>query len=254
MLKYIFLMAISLFVNQVYADESYDESALNSDFRYETDDEDSDGTCVAYDPFERINRTTFEFNQKVDTYLIRPTAQFYGSYTPSFIKNRVNDFFGNMEDVVSFGNAVLQGKFKKSVNIAGRIVFNSTFGVFGLFDWATKNGMIKHKEDFGQTLYVWGIQNGPYIVWPLLGSSTLRDSTGLVFDALTINPIYNESFLSPVYDHGNVSARNVASASNLVRVREKMLNASDIADTAALDPYDFYRFAYCQHRMNENNK
>ena len=127
------------------------------------------------DPFEDFNRKTFEFNEKLDENILKPIAQTYSKFPPKF-KNGVSNFFNNLEDVETSINQLLQGKPKKSINDLTRFIINSTIGLAGFIDVASKIGLDRHEEDFGQTLAVWGVGQGPYIMLPGLGPSTLRDT------------------------------------------------------------------------------
>jgi phospholipid-binding lipoprotein MlaA len=135
------------------------------------------------DPFEGINRVFFSFNQSLDEAFIKPAARSYEKIMPSFFKNRLGDFFSNLGDVVTGANQLLQFRFDEGFETAGRVVVNSTVGLGGLFDVASEMDLKKGNEDFGQTMGVWGIGQGPYIVLPFFGSTTLRDLTGTVADA-----------------------------------------------------------------------
>ena len=126
------------------------------------------------DPFENLNRKTFEFNENLDEKILKPTATFYSKFPPR-IKKGITNFFNNLEEVDTCVNQLLQGKPKKSANDLTRFVINSTIGLGGFIDVASKIGLERHEEDFGQTLAVWGVSEGPYIMLPGLGPSTLRD-------------------------------------------------------------------------------
>ena len=130
------------------------------------------------DPYENFNRKTFEFNEKLDQKILKPIAQTYSMFPPK-VKNGVSNFFNNLEDVETSINQLLQGKPKKSINDFSRFILNSTIGLAGLIDVASKMGLDRHEEDFGQTLAVWGVGQGPYIMLPGLGPSTLRDTLSL---------------------------------------------------------------------------
>ena len=127
------------------------------------------------DPYENFNRKTFEFNEKLDENILKPIATTYSKFPPK-IKIGVSNFFNNLEDVETSINQFLQGKPKKSINDFSRFLINSTIGLGGFIDVASKIGLERHEEDFGQTLAVWGVGQGPYIMLPGLGPSTLRDT------------------------------------------------------------------------------
>lgn len=187
------------------------------------------------DPWEGVNRAIFSFNDKVDTYTLKPLAQGYQKITPNFIEDGISNVFNNLGDVVVLTNDVLQGKVRDAGIDTSRILFNSTFGVLGFFDVATRMGLQKNDEDFGQTLGAWGIGSGPYVVLPLLGPSTVRDAAGRVPDSLLQ--------LYPYVDH--VPTRNVARAVNVVDLRAGLLSAEKMITG---DKYIFVRNAYLQNR------
>jgi len=136
-----------------------------------------------YDPFESLNRRVYRFNTIVDNNIIEPVIRVYKKIVPLFIRNRFTNFFSNLDDLMVMGNCLLQAKGEKTGNVLARFMVNSTLGIMGLWDPATDFGLIKHNEDFGQTLGVYGVKPGPYIVLPILGPSTLRDSGGKLIDS-----------------------------------------------------------------------
>lgn len=192
------------------------------------------------DPWEPVNRGTFAFNDALDVWLLKPVAQGYDAVMPGPVRTGVANFFGNVEDVWTGVNSLLQGKPGNAVHDFGRVVVNSTMGIAGLLDVASAMGLEKHNEDFGQTLAVWGVGNGPYVVLPVFGPRTLRDAGGFVFD-LTADPV---SQVNPD------PARYGLSAVRLVDVRAGLLPAEKVLDTAALDKYSYLRSAYLQRRRS----
>lgn len=134
------------------------------------------------DPWEDFNRSVFAFNEGVDAATLKPISKAYRNVVPSFVRYRVSNFFSNLRDIPNAMNDLLQGKLKQSANDVLRFTINTTFGVLGLFDAASVAGLEKHNEDIGQTLGIWGVSSGPYLVLPLLGPSTLRDVTNVVED------------------------------------------------------------------------
>lgn len=134
------------------------------------------------DPYEEFNRRALAFNVSLDQAVIGPAANTYEAATPRFARDRVRDFFGNLRSPVTLVNDLLQAQPRRAGTTAARFVLNSTIGAAGLFDVATQAGIEGHREDFGQTLAVWGIESGPYLVIPFLGPSTPRDLTGTVVD------------------------------------------------------------------------
>lgn len=192
------------------------------------------------DPWESVNRGTFAFNETLDAWLLKPIAQGYDAVTPAPVRTGVANFFGNVEDVWTGINSLLQGKPADAAHDFGRVVVNSTMGIAGLLDVASAMGLEKHSEDFGQTLAVWGVGNGPYVVLPLFGPRTLRDAGGFAFD-LTADPV------------GQVNpdpARYGLSAVRLIDVRAGLLPAEKVLDSAALDKYSYLRSAYLQRRRS----
>lgn len=187
------------------------------------------------DPWEGVNRVVFNFNDKVDTYTLKPLAQGYQKVTPNFIEDGVSNVFSNLGDVVVLTNDLLQGKVRDAGIDTSRILFNTTFGVLGFFDVATRMGLQKNDEDFGQTLGAWGLGSGPYVVLPLLGPSTVRDAAGRVPDSL-LQPY-------PYMDH--IPTRNVIRAMDMVDLRADLLSAERMITG---DRYIFIRNAYLQNR------
>ncbi len=137
----------------------------------------------AYDPMEPLNRRIYMFNMVVDNNFIEPVIRTYKKVIPVFVRDRISNFFSNIGDLPVMVNCLLQAKSEKAGNVLGRMMVNTTVGILGLWDPATGMGLIKYNEDFGQTLAVYGVRPGPYIVLPILGPSTLRDTAGLVTDS-----------------------------------------------------------------------
>jgi phospholipid-binding lipoprotein MlaA len=194
----------------------------------------------AYDPWEGLNRKTFAFNDALDRAVLKPAAQGYQRVTPAFVQEGVNNFYGNLEDVTTGLNNFLQGKIGEGLSDTGRVVVNSIFGVFGLWDVATPLGLEKHDEDFGQTLGWWGVAPGPYFVIPLLGPSTVRDAP-----AKAVDPSW---YYSRAIDNDKVYW--TWWGLDKVRTRANLLKAESVLDQAALDKYTFIRDAWWQRRRN----
>ena len=192
------------------------------------------------DPFEPMNRAIYRFNEVVDEAVAKPVATAYRDVLHEEIRNRVRNFFANIGDLWIGANDVLQGKFFDGFESGMRFVFNSTIGLFGLHDVASEMGIEKRNEDFGQTLGRWGIGDGPYLILPLLGSSTVRDGIGTAVDWYT----------DPVGEFRPIRVRNSSVALRLVNTRADLLDASRILEQAALDKYVFQRDAYLQRRRN----
>ena len=192
------------------------------------------------DPWEGLNRGVYKFNDTFDEYLARPVARAYVKVLHQEIRTRIGNFFSNLQDPLISLNNLLQGKFEDGVNDFARFAFNSTFGLLGIHDVATDWGLEKHNEDFGQTFGRWGAGPGPYLVLPVLGSSTLRDGIGLGFD-WTLDPM---SEIRPI------NLRNSLVAVRGINLRADLLEASRILEEAALDRYVFQRDAYLQRRRS----
>ena len=193
------------------------------------------------DPFESYNRFMYSFNDSLDSAILRPVAQGYQNITPDLVETGISNFFDNIGDLNVMVNNLLQFKIENAVSDFGRILWNSTVGIFGLIDVASHMGLQKHDEDFGQTFAVWGVPDGPYIVLPFLGPSNMRDSVGLVGD-IYVDPLFQ------IEEEGNVYWGAVAL--RFIDTRAGLLSASRVLDQAALDPYIFVRDAYLQHRRN----
>jgi phospholipid-binding lipoprotein MlaA len=193
------------------------------------------------DPLERVNRVTFAFNDAADKIVLIPVAKGYRAVFPGFVRTGISNFFSNLEDVWVSVNDVLQGKFQEGLEDATRVIFNSTFGIAGLFDFASDAGLAKRNEDFGQTLGWWGVDSGPYVVIPFLGPSTFRDGLGLLVDGRA-DLVYRAV--------DDVPARNSLYATRAISNRANLLDASSVLDQAALDRYSFVRDAWLQRRRN----
>jgi len=192
------------------------------------------------DPFEPFNRGVYRFNEAVDDVVARPVATAYRDLVPEPVRDRVRNFFSNIGDVFIGVNNILQGKFYDGFEDWMRVVFNTTFGVFGLHDVASDMGIEKRNEDFGQTFGWWGFGPGPYLVLPLLGSSTVRDGIGTGFDL----------YFDPVAEVRPTRARNALVALRVTGTRADLLDASRLLEQAALDKYVFQRDAYLQRRRS----
>ncbi|VAW96847.1 Outer-membrane-phospholipid-binding lipoprotein MlaA [hydrothermal vent metagenome] len=198
------------------------------------------GPSPEHDPFESYNRAMFSFNDAVDRAVLKPVAAAYKGYVPSPIRTGVSNFFSNLGDILVVINDLLQGKFSQARDDTIRVIYNTFFGLFGLIDVATYMGLPKHHEDFGQTLAVWGVSDGPYLVLPLLGPSTIRDTAGLLVDAQA----------DPVYSISDTEARYATVGLKAVDTRADLLGASKVLDQAAFDRYAFLRDAYLQRRKH----
>ena len=187
------------------------------------------------DPFEEINRTTLKVNQKLDTVIATPVAKFYQKVTPDFFELGIYNSISNIDDINISLNNILQGKIKEGLSDILRFALNSTLGLAGLIDVASKMGLDKHDEDFGQTLAVWGVPHGPYIMLPMLGPSSLRDTLGMIPDA----------FLSPSIVINHEPTVYSLKFLDLIDTRARYLGLETIAIG---DEYLFFKDAYYQNR------
>lgn len=190
------------------------------------------------DPAEGFNRGVQHFNDNLDDYVMKPVATGYQKVTPSAVDHGVTNFYNNVDDLTVIGNDLLQFKLLQSGKDLGRFFVNSTVGLGGFVDVASKMNLPKHNEDFDQTLAIWGIPSGPYVVIPFLGPSTPRGIFGIAGDTMS-NPINWISPLTVPYTSGTL---------RLVDQRSDLLSASKIMDEASVDRYEFMRNAYFQQR------
>lgn len=192
------------------------------------------------DPLEPLNRAVYQFNDAVDKAAIKPVAQGYKEILPQPVRTGIANFFSNLDDVLVLLNDLLQFKLQQAASDFSRLLWNTTAGIAGAFDVATKMGLEKRNEDFGQTLGYWGISDGPYLVLPILGPSSLRDVTGRVVDWQ----------FDPLTQHSNVAERNTAAVVKIEDARARLLETDKVLDEAAIDPYVFVRDAYLQRRRS----
>ena len=186
------------------------------------------------DPFEGFNRDMFYLNERLDQYALRPVAVTYTNIMPNPLERGIGNFFSNLSEITNVANDLLQGKFKQAGRDGGRFLINSTIGMAGFFDVAERAGISKSDgEDFGQTLAVWGVGEGPYLMLPLVGPSTLRDAPSKFIDSLT----------NPLSYSDDVRARNSARALDLLTTRVSLLAVDQIASG---DRYLFVRDVYLQ--------
>lgn len=193
------------------------------------------------DPLEPLNRGIYQFNDAVDTAVLKPVATAYQEVTPSPVRTGVNNFFGNISDLWSSVNAGLQLRPREATENLMRFSVNTVFGLAGVLDIASEMGIPRTRLDFGQTLGRWGAPSGPYLVVPLLGPSSVRDGTGLVVDI----------YADPVTSVDHIPTRNSMTALRMVDTRAGLLRAGTLLDDAALDKYSFMRDFYLNRRQNQ---
>ena len=191
------------------------------------------------DPYEGFNRTMYSVNEGIDV-VVKPIAQGYDAAAPLPVKAGVGNFFGNIADVWIAVNNFLQGKGGQGLSDAGRFLVNTTIGIGGVFDIASEMGLEKHAEDFGQTLGKWGVDEGAYLFWPLIGPRTTRDTFGWVVD----------SYADPLKRVDNVALRNSLTGVRLIDIRASLLSTDKVVEQAAFDKYNYVRDAYLQNRRS----
>ena len=205
------------------------------------------GGCAAVaqpnprDPLESVNRATHKLNEGVDRVVLKPVATVYREAVPPLMRTGVSNFFGNLGDAWSTVNSLLQFRLQDAEENFARFHLNTMFGLLGVIDIASDAGIERHREDFGQTLGRWGVPSGPYIVLPLLGPSTLRDTVALPVD-------WRFDLISPVRP---IALRNTFYGVRAVDTRSNLLRVSSVLEEAALDKYSFTRDAYLQRRRAE---
>ena len=191
------------------------------------------------DPYENFNRGVYQFNDTLDSVILKPVSTGYKAVAPEFAQKGVDNFFNNIRDFITAVNDVLQFEFNNALNDGQRVALNSTVGLLGFIDVHSMGGGERRKEDFGTTLASYGWKSSNYLVLPFLGPSTLRDGTGTAVDALFIDPL---GYIN------DVRLRNQLMVLRIIDSRASLLDASSILDEASLDPYAFQRDAYLQYR------
>lgn len=198
-------------------------------------------TANPKDPWEPMNRSIASFNDKIDDNVLKPVATGYRNVVPDLIQTGVRNVFNNFADMWSTVNNLLQLKPTNTVESLGRVIVNTVFGIYGIFDVASYIKLERHPEDFGQTLGYWGVPNGPYLVLPLFGPSTLRDGASLPVDFA----------VSPTKLIGDIPTRNEVFALRLVSKRSELLKSGNMLEQASIDKYSFTRDAYLQYRRSQ---
>ena len=190
------------------------------------------------DPWESWNRKVFSFNEELDDHVLRPVATAYSEIVPAFVRKSIDNFMSNVGDAWSAVNLPLQGRPKLALNQGLRFSINTVLGMGGVLDIASETGLERNSQDLGQTFGRWGFGTGAYVVWPLFGPSSVRDSLALPWDRLA-SPAW-------VFDDGR--AKVAITLTQIVNTRANFLRASDMLSDIALDKYTFYRDAYLQRR------
>jgi phospholipid-binding lipoprotein MlaA len=198
-------------------------------------------TANPKDPWESMNRSVASFNDKLDDNVLKPVATGYRNVVPDLIQTGVRNVFNNFADMWSTVNNLLQLKPLNTAESLGRVIVNTVFGIYGIFDVATYIKLERHLEDFGQTLGYWGVPSGPYLVLPLFGPSTLRDGASLPVDFS----------VSPTQYIDDIPTRNQVFALRLVSKRAELLKSGNMLEQASIDKYSFTRDAYLQYRRSQ---
>jgi phospholipid-binding lipoprotein MlaA len=196
--------------------------------------------AVEVDPFENYNRKVFSFNERVDSYLIKPVASFYNLVTPGFLDDGITNIFRNLNEPVNIVNNGLQFKYSESAISFMRFLTNTIFGIGGFIDVATHVGLKYSNEDFGQTLAIWGIESGPYIVLPFLGGKSIRDTLSILPDN------YLSITNSKIIHHDQT--RYHSKILEVIDIRSDLMDAEKLISG---DKYIFLRDVYFQKRMND---
>lgn len=192
------------------------------------------------DPWENWNRKVFAFNEGLDAAVLKPVALAYRDAVPSLVRTGVDNLFGNFRDVWSVANHLMQGKVQTSLEMGMRVLTNTLFGLGGLLDPATEMKLERRSEDFGQTLGAWGLPSGPYLVLPVIGPSTVRDTLGFVADfQVTYTRLVNAD--TAVWSLMGLE---------VISIRTSLLGATTLIDEVALDKYAFIRDGYIARRRN----
>lgn len=195
---------------------------------------------VAHDPWEPFNRTMYTVNSGFDKATLRPLAKGYRAVTPSPVRKGFTNFFKNLSTPRSVLNNFLQGKPRQGFSETGRFLLNSTIGIGGVFDVATAGGMDEYPEDFGQTLAVWGVPDGPYVVLPFFGPKTLRGAVAVPFDMVA----------SPLFHYDNSSVRDKLRIMRTIDLRYRLLSTDSLLEESK-NPYLTLRESYLQNREYE---
>lgn len=192
------------------------------------------------DPLESFNRSMFSFNDELDKAILKPVATIYREAVPQPVRTGISNFLGNLDDVWSFFNSLMQGKGQAAAQTFMRVNINTLFGLGGFLDIASEARLERRREDFGQTLAVWGFPSGPYVVLPFFGPSTMSDVVAMPVD-------FRGDLINRVED---IPVRNTLKVLDQLDLRASFLNLGQAIDEGALDKYTFTREAFLQRRRN----
>jgi phospholipid-binding lipoprotein MlaA len=207
------------------------------------------------DPWEGFNRRMYRFNYHFDRTIFLPIVKAYTTILPDFAEDGVSSFFNNVREIKSFYNNVLQWQGKATVDTAARFGINTTIGIVGVWDPATRMGFQKHPEDFGQTLGHWGVGNGPFVVWPIFGPSNLRDTTGMITDNIAMNKIIYDVILDDTMEYSTNTRDQVklyATIFNAINTRHR--TAFRYHGSGSPFEYDLIKLFYNEKRHIDINK
>jgi phospholipid-binding lipoprotein MlaA len=202
------------------------------------------------DPLEPLNRTIFEFNQALDAMFLRPMADFYRLLLPPPLREGIHNILTNLRSPVILANDLLQGEWERAGTTTGRFVVNTTMGVGGIGDPATDLGLAYHNEDFGQTLAVWGLPEGPFLILPIVGPSNPRDATGLAVDSTILDPIGLMNTIGADTDWLSTLSY-VRLGMTAIDARAQNAEELDDLQKSSLDYYAAIRSLYRQYRTAE---
>ncbi len=204
------------------------------------------------DPFEGFNRRMYRFNYQFDRFVFLPIVKAYSFILPDFAEDGVSNFFNNVREIKSFYNSVLQLQGKSTVDTAARFGINTTIGILGVWDPATRMGIEKHPEDFGQTLGHYGVGNGPFVVWPIFGPSNLRDTAGLVTDSIVMDAIIYDGILRNKSDNTQDQVKLYATIFNAIDTRHR--TAFRYHGSGSPFEYELIKLLYNEKRHMDINK
>ena len=236
----IICIPLTCFSTEGYYDLYYFD---NQNIKIDEESIDHSAEVEIEDPFQPINQIIFSFNYVVDTLIIEPTAYFYKTITPDPVQGNVRNFFHNLSTPITAINLLLQGRFDDTAETIGRFITNSTIGVGGLFDIATEFNVEEYNEDFGLTMASYGVENGPYIVLPIIGPTNLRDLVGKGADF----------FIDPVNKNFSNTTNMYLGMTKIVYIRADNYALINNIKYKSLDPYTFMKTVYSQNRASRTS-
>jgi phospholipid-binding lipoprotein MlaA len=207
------------------------------------------------DPWEGFNRRMYRFNYHFDRIVFLPIVGLYSAILPDFVEDGVSNFFNNVREIKNFYNSVLQFQGEASVDTVARFGINTTIGILGVWDPATKMGLERHPEDFGQTLGSWGVGNGPFVVWPIFGPSNLRDTTGLVADSIAMDYIIYDGILDEGLDVSDDTRDDIKLAATILNaINTRHRTGFRYHGSGSPFEYELVKLLYTEKRNLDINK